>query len=467
MATKTAGQTINELAPGPFVKLGKVEPAGTLEVRKMVNGATAFYWRVTIGGKSTREEIGLYDSAAPPKSLQPTARGYSVAAATRAAEGMAVLHKANIKVGGYAGLKAAQEQARIKAQEAEEQERAQAEAERKQAQEAEEQVRAQAEAARQHAAQHSLERLMGDYADHLEGMGRRSCGDVRSITALHILAPWPQVAALPASKVTGEQIADMMRRVIELGKDRTANKLRSYVRAAYQTAKAARSKAIIPVRFKAYSVTHNPGADTEPDESANRADKNPLSAGDLRTYWQTIKTLPGFRGAALRLHLLTGGQRIEQLVALRTSDVRGDGITLFDGKGRPGRPPRPHTVPLTPMASAALLECGPQGTYAISTSGGDTHLSAITLSRWAVEAAGAAIPDFQTKRIRSGVETLLASARISSDIRGRLQSHGIAGVQARHYDGHHYLDEKRQALETLFRLLDAPEVDNVVQFKAA
>ena len=273
------------------------------------------------------------------------------------------------------------------------------------------------------------------------------------------------MAALPANQVTGEQIADMMRRVIELGKARTSNKLRSYMRAAYQTAKAARSKASIPVKFKSYNVTHNPGADTEPDESANKADKRPLTAEELRGYWQAIKTAPGFRGAVLRLHLLTGGQRIEQLVNLRTQNVTGDSIMLFDGKGRPGKPPRPHTVPLIPQAAAALLECKPQGTYAISTDKGETHLSAITLSHWAV--AASALPDFQAKRIRSGVETLLASARISSDIRGRLQSHGISGVQARHYDGHDYVEEKRQALETLFRLLDAPEASNVVQLKTA
>ena len=112
-----------------------------------------------------------------------------------------------------------------------------------------------------------------------------------------------------------------------------------------------------------------------------------------------------------------------------------------------------------------MLECQPQGIYAISTDKGVTHLAATTLSAWAVEASGQ--PDFQAKRIRSGVETLLASARISSDIRGRLQSHGIAGVQARHYDGHDYMDEKRQALETLHRLLDAPEARNVVQLKTA
>ena len=162
---------------------------------------------------------------------------------------------------------------------------------------------------------------------------------------------------------------------------------------------------------------------------------------------------------------MTGGQRIEQLVNLRTENVTAASIMLFDGKGRPGKPPRPHTVPLVPTAAAALLECQPQGTYAISTDKGATHLSAITLSAWAV--AATTLPAFQAKRIRSGVETLLASARISSDIRGRLQSHGISGVQARHYDGHDYIEEKRQALETLHRLLDAPEVSNVVQLKTA
>jgi hypothetical protein len=50
------------------------------------------------------------------------------------------------------------------------------------------------------------------------------------------------------------------------------------------------------------------------------------------------------------------------------------------------------------------------------------------------------------KRIRSGIETLLAAAGVPRDVRGHLQSHGLTGVQARHYDGHDYMSEKRQAL---------------------
>jgi hypothetical protein len=123
-------------------------------------------------------------------------------------------------------------------------------------------------------------------------------------------------------------------------------------------------------------------------------------------------------------------------------------------------------VPLIPQAAAALLELKPQGEYAISTDKGKTHLSPHPepLGR---RAAVAPCPTSQAKRISSGVETLLASARVSSEIRGRLQSHGITGVQARHYDGHDYMEEKRHALDTLFNLLEAQEAGNVVMFKAA
>ena len=312
---------------------------------------------------------------------------------------------------------------------------------------------------------YTLEKLLDAYCDYLKSLNRISHAAARSIFRVHVIEAWPGVASLPANTVTAEQIADMMRKTIEAGKDRTANKLRSYIRAAYQVAKAARSKPSIPVAFKAFNITNNPAADTEPDEAANRADKNPLSADELRKYWQIIKPMQGFIGGVLRLHLLTGGQRIEQLCNLLTANIAPDSITLFDGKGRPGKGPRPHTVPLISGAAAALRECNPMGAYALSMDGGKSRLGERTISDWAC-AAGAGIVGFQAKRIRSGVETLLASARISTDTRGRLQSHGISGVQARHYDGYDYLSEKREALETLFNLIEGTP-GKVIQLRSA
>ena len=51
------------------------------------------------------------------------------------------------------------------------------------------------------------------------------------------------------------------------------------------------------------------------------------------------------------------------------------------------------------------------------------------------------------------METLLAANRISREIRGRVQSHGITGIQARHYDGHDDMLEKRETLDVLAREL--------------
>lgn len=425
----TTAQALRDLKPGIFKTLEKVEPIGALQARKQASGAIALYWRYSIGDHSERVPIGVYDSSAPPKSYSPTSKGYSLAAAIARAEAMAKEHHQHRDEGGRPALLALRD----------------------------EEAKAAAEE-RQQAAHNTLQRLLEDYCDHLESLGRRSHRDARSIFNLHVVEAWPKLAKAPARGLTAEQFADMMRKLLEAGKGRTANKMRSYARAAFQTAKAAKSKPSIPVRFKAYGIVLNPVADTSPEESANKPDKKPLKADEMRVYWRAIRDLPGFKGAVLRLHLLTGAQRIEQLVKLKTIDVTADTITLFDSKGRPGQAPRPHTVPLIKHAAKALAECGPHGVYAISTDPAttdeQTHLAATTLSAWAAEAIGDAVKDFKTKRLRSGVETLLASVGISTEIRGRLQSHGVSGVQARHYDGHLYIEEKRKALEALHRLLE-------------
>jgi integrase len=216
------------------------------------------------------------------------------------------------------------------------------------------------------------------------------------------------------------------------------------------------------VSFKAFEVKHNPAAETVAIKL--ETDKNPLKPAHLRQYWQAIEKLPGVQGAALRLHLLTGGQRIEQLRLLVRSNVKPGTITLLDAKGRAGRGARPHTVPLTSAARAAmaeLLALNAGGDYPLSVTGGKTPISAKGFAEWAKAAAsgiewvdlGEPVGQFQAKRLRSGVETTLASLRVSQEIRGHLLSHGVKGVQAASYDGHDYQLEKLEALDTLHRYL--------------
>ena len=133
--------------------------------------------------------------------------------------------------------------------------------------------------------------------------------------------------------------------------------------------------------------------------------------------------------------------------------MRADSITIYDTKGRPGRGARTHTVPIVKGALRDMQSFERVGEHVFSTTKGVKPISGTTLSGWASQVVGDAIDGFQLKRVRSGVETLLAANRISREIRGHVQSHGLTGIQSRHYDGHDYMPEKREALDVLAREL--------------
>ncbi len=101
-------------------------------------------------------------------------------------------------------------------------------------------------------------------------------------------------------------------------------------------------------------------------------------------------------------------------------------------------------------ASAAALPYspgGPRGARARTTGARVETLSnaAGGLSTTLLERKGVTAP-FRLSDIRRTAETLLAGLGVSSDVRAQLQSHGLGGIQARHYDRHSYMAEKRSAL---------------------
>jgi integrase len=428
--TKTgtsSGVSLKTLPAGTFATIEKLDRGGSLQARKLTGDTVQFYWRYSHEGRTYREPIGHYDPAAPPKKLDPTLAGYSLAGARERCRLLADQHGRRKATGGLQQIKN-EERDEFKARNA-----------------------AQAERSTR-----TLEGLLDAYLAHLKAQGRRSHVDAAGIFKSHVTGAWPKLADAPAADLAADDVLDMQRRLIEQGKGRTANKLRSYLHAAFQCAIDVRMSAALPVAFKAYAIHINPVAQTKRDPKFDRADKRPLSAVELKTYWQLIKNLPGLRGSVLRLHLLTGGQRVHQFVKLRWVDAGADAFTIFDAKGRPGQGPRPHVLPLLPKAASVVQEFERHGEYVMTTTKGRRPIEATTVTGWAHDAVGDAIEGFQLKRIRSGVETLLAAGGISREVRGHLQSHGLTGVQARHYDGHDYMPEKRHALEVLHAAIEPP-----------
>ena len=436
-SAKGYSDAIRALVTGRFVTLeSRLDHGGSLQARKLATGAVQLYWRYAYRGTTSRHPIGIYDPSAPPKKREPTGKGYGIAAAIETCRALAQRHEQHANAGGLRQA-IAEERKRFDAAKA-------------------------AQAAKD---SQTLGRLLDAYVAHLKGKERRSYAEAERLFRAHVAEAWPRVASAPAVDVTPDDVLDMLRRLVEAGKGRTANKLRSYLRAAYQCAIDVRTSASIPVAFKSFAIITNPAAVTKRDPKFDRSAKHPLNAEELRAYWRRVRQLAGMPGAALRLHLLTGGQRKEQLLRLRWADVTDEMITIFDTKGRPGQGPRAHSVPLVAPAAATLKGIERSGEFVLSTTKGKRPLSSVTLSQWAHEVVGEAIAGFQIKRIRSGVETLLAAAGISREIRGHLQSHGLAGVQARHYDAHDYLPEKRKALEVLLAQLEHKETEKVVAMR--
>lgn len=63
-----------------------------------------------------------------------------------------------------------------------------------------------------------------------------------------------------------------------------------------------------------------------------------------------------------------------------------------------------------------------------------------------LEKRGIAKEHFAFIDFRRTIETKLASLGITKDHRAQLQSHGLSGVQNKHYDRHDYMQEKASIL---------------------
>lgn len=335
----------------------------------------------------------------------------------------------------------------------------------------EREVRRQREAA-ERAAQAALVRqqatlgaLLNAYADSLTAKGKASAAAVRASIRRHLAEPWPTLWGTPADDVTTDDLMAVLTRLTDAGKLREAAKVRSYMQSAYSAGVRARTTASAIPALRVLRITTNPARDLGTIEGASNARNRALSESELRAYWRRIEALPDHDGACLRFHLLTGGQRIDQLARLTLADYDADRstVTLRDTKGR-RTTARAHDVPLIPAAVEAMHAMAPEriGEFIFTATAGRTGMAGSTAylrCRAVMEAMldAGELPGgpFAISDLRRTVETRLADMGVSREVRAQLQSHGLSGVQHRHYDRHDYLLEKLDALERLHRMISA------------
>ncbi len=320
-------------------------------------------------------------------------------------------------------------------------------------------LQAEAEAARRAG---TVGLLLDAYVDHLRAKGKASHKDVGSLFTCHVLTARPDLWLLPAPDLSDDHVVDLQAPLVKAGKLRTADKLRTCIGAAYQFAIRSRRVAGAPAGVRALRIHANPAAGIGSIEGSRNTRSRALSVAELRSYWRRVRKLPPVDCALLTLHLLTGAQRVQQLAraTLLAWDRDDDTLLLMDPKGR-RREPRRHAVPLLPDAVHAVttMTAAGGGDYVFSLSGGlspatyDQLAARIRMIADAMVEAGEAASTFTPGDLRRTVETRLAALGVPEEVRAQLQSHGLSGVQTRHYNRHAFLPEKRAALEHLLALV--------------
>ena len=279
---------------------------------------------------------------------------------------------------------------------------------------------------------------------------------------MHVLDAWPEFAHSPAQEITPKDIAAIIRRVRESGKERTAGILRNYLTAAYNAARRAPFDSAMSCELIQFDITNNP-AEVVPAIPVNRGERT-LTAEELRLYMLSLGNNEA--GFVLKLALMAGGQRLAQLVRAKVSDYSADTGTLrlWDAKGKRSSA-REHLLPLGPKAIGLVQALIERRSEADSRIFGASERTAG--NKVAEVSAAIGHEPFDLRDIRRTCETMLAGMGINRDTRAQLLSHGISGVQAAHYDKHSYTNEKRNTLiaweQRLEEIEAGQQAANVVQ----
>jgi len=280
----------------------------------------------------------------------------------------------------------------------------------------------------------------------------------------------PDLWARAVVAIGTDDLLDVLAALVHAGKLTSAARLRGHFQAAFASAIRARHDAKASKEMRAVRLSANVARELSTIEGASNARHRALNVSELRHYWRRICELKTHWGAILRVHLLTGGQRVQQLLRATADDLDlvEHTLALSDPKGR-RTTPRRHVLPLLPEVEAAIESLtatlpdgtrGRTGPYLFSAAHGARPASfsgcSIALAKIAAGMAKAGELDgglFTIGDLRRTVETRLAALGVARETRAQLQSHGLTGVQAKHYDRHDYMDEKRAALVQLHELL--------------
>ncbi len=154
------------------------------------------------------------------------------------------------------------------------------------------------------------------------------------------------------------------------------------------------------------------------------------------------------------------------------SEIEGDVWTIPADRHKTGAEAGDKVVPMTPAALDLLGKRQKKG-FVFSTTKGEKPFSGFSKAKRALDEAISELRAAEGRKpmapwvqhdLRRTARSLMSRAGVSADIAERVLGHAIPGVRGV-YDRHSFIDEKRDALERLARLVAQildPPAGNVV-----
>ena len=419
--------------------------SGSILFRRQGSVTTALY-RYSIQKKSKYHTIGAYKGT-------PSSTGLSLAEIREKARHLIELHKAHGDIKEHLAREAAAAQAQRDAEEL---------------------------AAREKANVGSFKDLLDHYSADLAARGRVKAKQVARNFEMHVIEPFPELAAKPAREITESDINDILDRV-RFSKPRnrgrggkasapqtsmasTENTIHTYLRAALQsgmTSQFTRNRKSQPSARKNFGLTVNVAAAVGKMDDVYEGTTETLEQHELRELLLHIDSLPDRHRAIALAPIYLGGQRLQMLMSLKWRHMSDDGMLIFDKKGKRGSSPHPHFLPLTPriveilqpLLTDRLNDIGP---FAMSEKPvrSDFVGKIYSLAGTELHKQGKT-KKFTWQNVRVACESVMAGMGITEETRAHILSHGRkSGIQSKHYDRNLYYKEKLDALTAWGNYLD-------------
>jgi integrase len=196
----------------------------------------------------------------------------------------------------------------------------------------------------------------------------------------------------------------------------------------------------------------------------SRARKRILADDEIRDIWKALDKadVPECYPAYVRALLLTATRRSE---AARMNSIEIEG-ELWTIPGERYKNKLPHVIPLTAQVKA-LIGGKPEGIksnswFIFSNTKGEKAFSGFSKAKRELDKTIAAMrknekrepmPGWTLHDLRRTARSLMSRAKVPADHAERVLGHVIGGVRET-YDRYEYLDEKREALTQLARLVE-------------